>query len=77
MIDLSSIDKVPIAMVIGAKDAICTLKEAEKTKEILGNSVISFNSIAEYDHNSFAYFNDEKMMTAIRQALEAKVQETN
>ena len=59
LIPLESIDKVPVAMVIGAKDALCTLKEAEKTKGILGDSVISFNSIAEYDHNSFAYVNDD------------------
>ena len=74
MIPLESIDKVPVAMVIGAKDALCTLKEAEKTKGILGDSIVSFNSIAEYDHNSFSYINDDKMMTAIRQALEAKVE---
>ena len=42
LVPIETIDKVPIAMIVGEKDTTCTLERAEETKSILGDIVTSF-----------------------------------
>ena len=53
LIDLASIDKVPIAMLVGTADQTCPYDRAVETAGIIGDMVVHFESIEGEDHGYF------------------------
>jgi len=45
LIDLAGIDKVPISMLVGKEDNTCPYRQAKKTKKIIGDAVVHFETI--------------------------------
>ena len=62
LIDIPSIDKVPIVMMAGRKDRVCPHKTARRTARTIGNAVERFESIRGADHSYFGSANDEWFM---------------
>ena len=50
LIDLSSIDKVPISIFNGELDITCSNWQARKTKEIIGERVRHYHTVRAVDH---------------------------
>ena len=50
LIDLSSIDKVPISIFNGELDITCSNWQARKTKEIIGERVRHYHTVRGVDH---------------------------
>ena len=65
LIDLGSIDKIPISMLVGTSDKTCPYFEALKTKEAIGSAVVHFQTIIGEDHGYFGSANDEWFMNLV------------
>ena len=40
LIPIGTIDKVPISMLVGKKDDLCSLEQAKKTAKIIGDKIV-------------------------------------
>ena len=65
LIDIASIDKVPISMMSGTEDVTCPYSRALETAEIIGDAVVHFESIEGEDHGYFGGANDEWFMNLV------------
>lgn len=52
-VDLASIDKIPISMIVAKNDETCTLEKAETLRGIIGDEVVNFQILDDEDHVSF------------------------
>ena len=65
LIDIASIDKIPIAMLVGTADQTCPYAQAEITRDTIGDMVVHFESIPDQDHGYFGSANDEWFMNLL------------
>ena len=65
LIDIASIDKVPIAMLVGTVDNTCPYARAVETAGIIGDMVTHFESIEGEDHGYFGSANDDWFMNLV------------
>jgi len=70
LIDKSKIGKIPISMLVGIDDKICSHDKAKKDAELIGDAVVHFESIENADHAYFGYANDEFYMNLVKSQLE-------
>ena len=70
LIDISSIDKIPIAMLVGTADETCPYATAVETAGIIGDMVVHFESIEGADHMYFGSANDEYFMDLVKSQLQ-------
>ncbi len=70
LVPYETIDKVPIAMLVGADDAYCTAAQANETMEILGDIVSHYELIEDANHEYFMFKNDEEWLDKIIGQLE-------
>ena len=64
LIDIASIDKVPISMLVGTADNTCPYARAVETAGIIGE-MVHFESIEGKDHSYFNSANDEWFMSLV------------
>ena len=72
LIDIGSIDKVPIAMLVGTSDETCPYDRAVETAKIIGDMVVHFESIEGQDHMYFGSANDEWFMNLVKSQLQVE-----
>ena len=65
LIDLASIEQVPISMLVGSEDTLCTPQQAEDTAETIGDAVMHFEIIQGFDHVTFGTANDQKFINLV------------
>ena len=75
LIDIGSIDKVPIAMLVGKDDVTCPYSQAVITANIIGDMVTHFESIEGADHMYFSRANDKYFMDLVKGQLQVPSQE--
>lgn len=75
LIDIGSIDKVPIAMLVATADQNCPYQRAVETAGIIGDMVTHFESIEGKDHFYFWQANDEWFMNLVISQLQIPEQE--
>lgn len=63
--DLTAIDKVPVAMLVGKQDALGTPANSQWDKSQI-KSMVYYKEFEGYDHNAFVY---SKVDTAAKEAL--------
>ena len=76
LIDLSSIDKVPISMLVGTADETCPYDTAVETASIIGDMVVHFESIEGADHMYYGSANDEWFMNLVISQLQVEDKST-
>jgi len=70
LIDISSIDKIPIALLVGTADETCPYARAVETAKIIGDMVVHFETIPDADHMYFGSANDEWFMNLVKSQLQ-------
>lgn len=65
LIDIGSIDKVPIAMLVGTADSTCPYQRAVETASTIDDMVTHFESIEGESHGYFSYTNGEWFMNLV------------
>ena len=70
LIDLASIDKVPIVLMSGTADVTCPYATAQETAKILGDIVEHFETFEGEDHGYFGQANDEFFMDKLTSYLQ-------
>ena len=75
LVDIGSIDKVPIAMLVGKDDVTCPYSQAVITANIIGDMVTHFESIEGADHMYFSRANDKYFMDLVKGQLQVPSQE--
>ena len=65
LIDLASIDKVPIVMMSGTLDVTCPYATAQETAKIIGDAVEHFESFEGEDHGYFGQANSPDFMAKL------------
>ena len=70
LIPIETIDKVPIAMLVGTADNTCPYDRAVETASIIGDAVTHFESIEGVDHGYFGSANDEWFMNLVISQLQ-------
>ena len=68
-VDISSISKIPISMVVGEIDKVCKPEDARSSADLIGNKVTDFETLEGYDHGTFKAAHDEKFMTMLTSLL--------
>ena len=53
LVNLKGISKVPISMMVPKNDRECSLKNAKKTKKLIGDPVVHFKVIKNANHGYF------------------------
>ena len=77
LIDLSSINKVPISMLVGTADMTCPYDRAVETAGIIGDMVVHFESIEGEDHGYFGSANDDWFMNLVISQLQIPSEEAS
>ena len=77
LIDLASIDKVPIAMFAGTADSVCPYETAVETAQIIGDAVVHFETFEGQDHGYPGRANDEGFMNLLISQLQVSSQEVS
>ena len=70
LINIASIDKVPISMLAGTADTTCPYDRAVLAAEIIGGAVEHFESIEGVDHGYFGTANDDWFMNLLISQLQ-------
>ena len=68
-IDLASIKKTPISMLVGQGDLMCPHSTALQAAGIIGDAVVNFSTIHGVGHSYFGWANDEEFMTMVKNQL--------
>ena len=69
LIDIASIDKVPIAIWSGTADVTCPYDLAVQTAHTIGDAVKYFHSVDGFDHGGIGKMNDASNMADLIEAL--------
>ena len=65
LIDIASIDKVPIVLMSGTYDMTCPYATAQETAGIIGDAIEHFETFEYEDHGFFGQANDEGFMNLL------------
>lgn len=70
LIDIAGIDKIPISMIAGTADVTCPYERAVETASIIGDSIVTFNSIEGVDHGYYQTANSPEFMSLVLSQLQ-------
>lgn len=69
LIDLASIDKVPISMFSGTLDDTCPFAQAQETAAIIGDKIVNLIPLEYEDHYFFGSAQEEWFMDMVYSQL--------
>ena len=73
IVDLASIDKVPISLIPGTEDKLATYKQALETADIIGRDMVNVLPMQGWDHAAFSFVADEQFMGMLMSQLQVDV----